>query len=76
MKSLFSKATKVLLSRTERSESLDDTRRQFLPAALEVEDTPASPASRVIVKVIIALFVIAILWACFGKIDIVATAQG
>ncbi|WBA82169.1 HlyD family type I secretion periplasmic adaptor subunit [Endozoicomonas sp. GU-1] len=76
MKSLFSKATKALLSRTERPESLDYTRRQFLPAALEVEDTPASPASRVIVKVIIALFVIAILWACFGKIDIVATAQG
>ncbi|MBO9493050.1 HlyD family type I secretion periplasmic adaptor subunit [Thalassotalea sp. G20_0] len=41
-----------------------------------MEDTPASPASRVIVKVIITLFIIAILWACFGKIDIVATAQG
>ncbi|WP_299734240.1 HlyD family type I secretion periplasmic adaptor subunit [uncultured Endozoicomonas sp.] len=76
MTSLFSKASKALLSRTERPEALDNTRRQFMPAALEVEDTPASPASRVIVKVIIALFVIAILWACFGKIDIVATAQG
>ncbi|WP_422489545.1 HlyD family type I secretion periplasmic adaptor subunit [Endozoicomonas sp. ALE010] len=76
MKALFSKATKALLSRTERPEALDNTRRQFMPAALEVEDTPASPASRMIVKVIIALFVIAILWACFGKIDIVATAQG
>ena len=76
MTSLFSKATKALLSRTERPEALDNTRRQFMPAALEVEDTPASPASRVIVKVIIALFVISIFWACFGKIDIVATAQG
>ena len=69
-------ATKALLGRTETPEALQNTRRQFLPAALEVEETPANPASRVIVKVIVLLFIIAILWACVGKIDIVATAQG
>ncbi len=74
--SIFTKATKALLARTEKPEALQSTRRQFLPAALEVEETPASPASRVIVKTIALLFTIGIVWACVGKIDIVATAQG
>ncbi|WP_422490414.1 HlyD family type I secretion periplasmic adaptor subunit [Endozoicomonas sp. ALE010] len=76
VKSFFDHATKALLSKTENTEALHSTRRQFLPAALEVEETPANPASRVIVKVIVLLFTIAAVWACFGKIDIVATAQG
>ncbi|WP_161787351.1 hypothetical protein [Endozoicomonas numazuensis] len=39
IKSFFEKATKALLSRTEKQEALQNTRRQFLPAALEVEET-------------------------------------
>ena len=76
MKQILEKATKALLSRTEKPEALSRDRLQFLPAALEVEETPASPASRLIIKVIAVLFVIAVIWACVGKIDIVATAQG
>ncbi len=76
MKQILEKATKALLSRTEKPEVLSRDRLQFLPAALEVEETPASPASRLIIKVIAVLFVIAVIWACVGKIDIVATAQG
>lgn len=49
---------------------------EFMPAAIEIEKTPASPVGRVILYVIISLFVIAGLWATFGKIDIVATASG
>ncbi|TBW48118.1 HlyD family type I secretion periplasmic adaptor subunit [Marinobacter halodurans] len=49
---------------------------EFMPAAIEIEKTPASPVGRVILYVIILLFVIAGLWATFGKIDIVATAGG
>ena len=49
---------------------------EFLPAAIEVEQTPASPAGRAIIWVIVILFIIAIIWAFFGKIDIVAVAQG
>ncbi|WP_422473710.1 biotin/lipoyl-binding protein [Endozoicomonas sp. ALB032] len=73
---LWEKATRFLLSRTEKQAALHNTRRQFLPAALEVEETPANPTSRIIVKTIILLFTIAIVWACVGRIDIVATAQG
>lgn len=50
--------------------------RDFLPAALEVEQTPASPVGRTIIWVIASLFVIAVIWACVGKVDIVAVASG
>ena len=49
---------------------------EFLPAAVEILETPASPLGRA-VALAIALFVaIAILWACVSEIDIVAVAQG
>lgn len=49
---------------------------EFLPAALEIIETPVSPIGRAIVFIIITFAVIALAWACFGKIDIIATAQG
>jgi hemolysin D len=53
-----------------------DTARQFLPAALEILETPASPIGRTIAGSIILFFSIAIAWATFGHVDIVATASG
>lgn len=49
---------------------------QFLPAALELQETPVSPAPRVAMWLIICFAVIALLWATFGRIDIVASAPG
>ncbi|TCK19227.1 hemolysin D [Thiogranum longum] len=49
---------------------------EFLPAALEIQEKPPSPAGRAIAWSVMAFFSIAVLWALFGKIDIVATAQG
>ena len=48
----------------------------FLPAALEIVETPASPIGRSISLTIIVLFCLALIWASFGKIDIVASAPG
>ena len=48
----------------------------FLPAALSLQDTPVHPAPRRFAYAIIALFLIAVAWACFGQIDIVAVAPG
>lgn len=48
----------------------------FLPAHLELTDSPVSPASRWIMRAIIAFFCVALLWAIFGKLDIVAVAPG
>src|SRR5437762_196793 len=48
----------------------------FLPAALEIVETPPSPVGRAIGATIIAVFVLALAWACLGTVDIVATASG
>lgn len=49
---------------------------QFLPAALELQETPPSPIPRLTIKLLVGLFLIALLWSYFGKIDVVAVAQG
>ncbi len=49
---------------------------EFLPAALEIVETPPAPLGRAIGATIITFFLIALLWARFGSVDIIATAQG
>ncbi len=49
---------------------------EFLPAALEIVETPPAPISRAIAGTIILFFIVTLLWACFGSVDIIATAQG
>ena len=49
---------------------------EFLPAALEVMETPPSPGMRMLLWLTCGLFVLAILWAIFGRIDVVAVAAG
>src|SRR5947209_6887982 len=48
----------------------------FLPAALEIVETPPSPIGRAIGLTIISIFFLALAWACLGKIDIIASAPG
>ena len=48
----------------------------FLPAVLEIQERPPSPAGRAIAWSVMAFFSLAVLWAMFGKIDIVASARG
>lgn len=50
--------------------------REFLPAALEILETPASPVGRLVALTIILFFAIAIGWATFGHVDIIVTATG
>lgn len=48
----------------------------FLPAALEIVETPPSPIGRAIVLTIVGVFSFGLIWAAVGTIDIVATAPG
>src|SRR5713226_2632285 len=48
----------------------------FLPAALEITESPPSPIGRAIGASIIAVFSVALVWASLGSVDIVATATG
>lgn len=49
---------------------------QFLPAALEVLDTPASPAGRAVAATIGLFLLGALAWSILGQVDIIATAEG
>src|ERR1700728_3860290 len=49
---------------------------EFLPAAIEIVETPPRPAGRIIAGCIGLFFAIALLWACIGSVDIIATASG
>ena len=50
--------------------------REFLPAHLELTETPLSATPKWAARLVIAFALIALLWAIFGKLDIVAVAQG
>jgi hemolysin D len=49
---------------------------EFLPAALEIMEKPPSVGLRWLLRLLCALFVIALAWSIIGKIDVVATASG
>jgi hemolysin D len=53
-----------------------DPAAEFLPAALEIIETPPSPAGRAIAFTLMGFFAIALLWACVGSVDIIAIAPG
>ncbi|MEZ5901266.1 MAG: HlyD family type I secretion periplasmic adaptor subunit [Hyphomicrobiaceae bacterium] len=63
---------------SNKSNSLGMTREEleFLPAALEVLETPPRPAARLSALTICLFFLSAVLWAIFGRVDTVAVAQG
>ncbi|MDR3564214.1 MAG: HlyD family type I secretion periplasmic adaptor subunit [Negativicutes bacterium] len=58
------------------SNQLTRSEMEFLPAALEIVETPPSPIGRALVWVVISILVIALIWACVGQLDEVAVAPG
>ena len=52
------------------------TDSEFLPAALSILETPPSPVKIGLIWAISALFLFFSLWSYFGKIDVIAVAQG
>jgi len=49
---------------------------EFLPEALEIEETPPSSYGRILLWAVVFLTMAALLWSYFGKVDEVATARG
>ena len=49
---------------------------EFLPAALEILETPLSPVRGAMILTICAFAAIALAWCYFGRVDIIASAQG
>ena len=69
-------ATRSIIPFRPRQDQRDREELAFLPAALEIVETPPSPLGRATVYTIIALFCIGLVWSIIGRIDIVATATG
>ena len=53
-----------------------ETETEFLPAILEVTETPPSPTKRLLMWTVLVLIVVALLWAFLGHINEVAVANG
>jgi hemolysin D len=49
---------------------------EFLPAALEILETPPSPVRIGLLAIICAFAATTLIWSYFGRLDIIATAQG
>jgi hemolysin D len=74
------KSAKNILSFPQRrADRRQDRRREelaFLPAALEIVETPPSPVGRAVAWTIAIVFSAALAWASIGTVDIVAVALG
>jgi hemolysin D len=64
----------VIPFRNVKARSADEL--AFLPAALEIVETPPSPIGRAIGMILIALFCAGLGWSAWGTIDIVTSAAG
>lgn len=49
---------------------------EFLPAALQIIETPLSPVRTTMIATICGLAVAVVAWSYIGRVDIIATAQG
>lgn len=49
---------------------------EFLPDAIEIEETPPRPAGRIVIWLIASIIVISVIWATIGKVDIVVESRG
>jgi len=48
----------------------------FAPAILRAQQQPPSPLPRLVLYTVLVLFAVMLLWAIFGRLDIIAVAQG
>ncbi|WP_304850679.1 biotin/lipoyl-binding protein, partial [Hydrogenophaga sp.] len=81
MNNLFSRYGASFRHSWQQRATTDHTPRlqheaRFELAEVSLAETPASPAPRLTVWLLMGFFVLALLWAIFGRIDVVATAQG
>ena len=62
--------------REQRAVHRGQKEAEFLPALLEVQESPPPPKARLVAWLIIVFFLVAVLWMTLGKLDIVVAAPG
>lgn len=65
----------------DQRDALGDANRErdlaaFLPAALEIQETPPNPLARWLAWGLLILVIVVLMWALFGSVNIVASAEG
>lgn len=81
LRDLLSRYKAVLLHAWRHRHAMDPPTRlpheaQFLTATLALQETPVHPAPRIAMGLILLFALLALLWAIFGRVDVVATASG
>ena len=56
--------------------STDAIALDFAPAILRAQHENAAPLPRMVLYIALTLFAVMLAWACFGRLDIIAVAQG
>lgn len=69
-------SSRAVVTRQEFLASMAREDYEFLPAALEILETPPSPIATSLIKAICAIVIATLAAAYFGRIEIVATAPG
>ncbi|MDX1692814.1 MAG: HlyD family type I secretion periplasmic adaptor subunit [Ketobacteraceae bacterium] len=74
-------ALAVLRDAWNNRETLGDKNKSreltaFLPAALEIQEKPPHPIAKWVGRTLIGLFTLGLIWACIGKVNVVASAEG
>ena len=49
---------------------------EFVPVIIGIQQQPPSPLPRATLYAVVGLFAVIVIWACIGRLDIVAIAQG
>lgn len=63
-------------SRIDAKRKLDPDALDFAPAILQAQQRPPSPLPRSILHILLVLTGVMLIWAIFGRLDIVVVAQG
>jgi len=64
------------LSRGLKASTFDRDEREFLPAHIEILQTPTSPMAVGVLWAVCLMFTAALTWSCLAKLDIHAVASG
>jgi hemolysin D len=59
-----------------RIRTLQAGQLDFAPGILRLQDAPPSPLPRLILWCLLALVAVTVVWSAFGRLDIIAVAQG
>lgn len=66
--------TEYILKHSRKKDK--ELKYDFMPSLLEIIERPAHKAGTVIILSVFTLLIVAIVWACLSKIDVVVTSSG